>query len=121
MPGRALRGFPASQLVEPGEPPRFGASRAALLNDGRREDDGEPDEEEDECEGREPAGEAQPLGEGLDDLEDDPGGRHVDGQNLPERPAVDLEDEALQAFPGREPAHGGTRGRGGRFEGADIS
>jgi len=39
----------------------------------------------------------EPGDEGLDALEGDPGSDEVDPQHLPERAAVDLVDEALQA------------------------
>ena len=58
--------------------------------------------EEDDGQTRQPGGQPQPLGDGIDELEAGPGGPDVDQQHLPEGPAVNFADQPLETRHGRD-------------------
>ncbi len=66
------------------------------MDEGRGDDDRQPDDEQEDGETGEPLREAESLGEGLNHLQADPGTHQVNAQHLPQRAVMDLDDQALE-------------------------
>jgi hypothetical protein len=73
------------------------ASTDPLLHEGRGQNDGEPDQEQDDRERLHPVRKTDALRQDLYGLEHDPRCTQIDAQNLPERAPVHLLDQSLES------------------------